>query len=146
MTKFTISKLAEYERMIPNAMLSPHELCFTHCVNLVEWEETGREIAAMAQFLPFWLGDWVNYGKMFDHRDVVKTMVGIGMPTTGISKYVRTAAAFEPDRRNVDVPYQFHEVIGEQPAPLRPGLLRMAEKSDSLRTFRRAHLRKDKRL
>ena len=114
-------------------------------LDLEEWLESGRKLGLLGRNVPWWIGDWLQYGNHAYGERYVRAARITGYDTQTLMNMVYVASHFAPARRRGNLSWSHHaEVVALDPAEQDLWLDRAEAERLSVRCLRqeiRAHVR-----
>lgn len=114
-------------------------------LDLEEWLESGRKLGLLGRNVPWWIGDWLQYGNHVYGERYVRAARVTGYDTQTLMNMVYVASHFAPARRRGNLSWSHHaEVVALDPADQDIWLDRAEAERLSVRCLRqeiRAHVR-----
>ena len=108
----------------------PSQLVVAGLDGIDSWERHAKELFNIQKNVPWWLGDFCNYGQARwgdDFWQAVPPDVDVAM----LSRFAAVAAKIPPDARVEDVSWLFHSIsLRIKQKHLRKAVLQMAKKKD----------------
>ena len=109
--------------------------------SFAEWEQQGYTLALMHVSLPFWIGDWRNFGEAaFGQQNYQVQLPGVRRETEIVYAWVSSRVPLA-ERRLPELTFSHHRLVAAMPRPQRNTWLAKAVKERwTTRDFRAALL------
>lgn len=108
---------------LPTGLVLDEGLSFT------QWSAIGGALGTMERGLPWWIGDWVNYGERTYGEKYAQAIQETGREPQTLMNYAWVASRFEISRRRENLSWSHHEAVaGIEDVAERERLLDEAER------------------
>lgn len=82
-----------------------------------EWESLGLVLQQMGSSLPWWIGDWLNWGELQWGEIYAQAVEITGLTAAQLQNYKWVAGKIDPERRRPDLPWSIHRVVASFDVP-----------------------------
>lgn len=124
---------------IPDGPYNPLGLILRDGLSFAEWAEIGSTLATMERGLPWWAGDWLNYGEHTYGEKYAQAVYETGREKQTLQNYAWVAGRFSIDRRRENLTWSHHEAVAGLEIAEQERLLDLAEQEQwGVRALREA--------
>ena len=122
----TVEEHSTYLSLPEDATYGPTSLTLREGLSYERWQEIGETLQNMAGALPFWVGDWLNYGERTYGETYAQAVEATGMKTQTLLNYASVASRVQLPARVDSLSWSHHREVAALEPPEQVALLERA--------------------
>ncbi len=99
---------------------------FPPAMKFENWKQMGTMLFSLNQFLPWAIGDWLNFGENKWGEKYSEALTNTGLGYSTLAQYAHLAKIFPYENRHENLSWTHHRTVGSLPMPAAERLLSAA--------------------